>query len=207
MFPSAFDEAPEPSSWSPSPLKRLLRHRGVYWTIAATLALAAGVAVHRHDTEARQVVERLGATTEVLVADIELAPGDPIAPLTSVIAAPVGLVPGSALGAVPDEATAGRRIPAGAVVTTMDLADPAEPGPDEATIAVAATGSTPPLTPGDGALLVVAADPFLGLEGRLVDARVISVVDERLVVAVGIGDLDDVAAALRAGGITVAAGP
>ena len=204
MFPSASDESA--NAWSPSPLKRLVRHRGVYWTIAATLAVTAGLTVHRQGADARQLADRLGTTTEVVVADAELAPGEPIAPFTTTRSFPVGLVPPSAILEIPDHASAGRRVPAGAVVTTFDLADPAGPGADEAVIAVGSTAATPPLAPNDPVVLVVAADPFVGLDSRLIDARVVSITEERIVVAVDLDDLADVATALRAGGITVAAG-
>lgn len=179
----------------------------MYWTIALVLAVTAGVTVHRQGADARQLVDRLGSTTQVLISEAELAPGDPIAPLTRVAAMPVGLAPASALGELPVDAAAGRRIPAGAVLTALDLAQPTEAAAGEAAIAVASTQATPPLAPGDAAVLVVAADPFVGLEARMIDARVVSIVDERLVVAVDVDDLTDIAAAVRAGGITVAAGP
>ena len=206
MFSTPSDDVPERSSWSPSPLKRLLRRRGVYWTIAAALAITAGVVVHRQTAEARRLVDRLGTTTQVLVSDTDITPGEPIAPFTTTMSFPVGLVPASAVGDLPEQASAGRRVPAGAVVTTLDLADPAGPGASEAAVAVGSSTSTPPLAPGDPAVLVVAADPFIGLDSRLIDARVLSTTDDRLVVAVDIADLADVAAALQTGGITVAAG-
>lgn len=207
MFTSAIDDTTAPGSWSPSPLRRLLRQRAVYWSIALVLAVTAGLAVHREGAEARRVIERLGATTEVLVSDTDLAPGDPIAPLTTTVSFPVGLVPTNAVRVATDDATAGRRIAAGAVVTTLDLADPNGPGDAEAALAVASIASTPPLAPGDHAVLVVAADPFLGIEARMVDARVVSTSEERVIVAVATADLADVAAALQVGGVTVAAGP
>ena len=201
------EERERPSSWSPSPLRRLARRRGVYWTVAATLAVAAGVAVHQQGQAARQVVDRLGTTTDVLVSSSDLVPGDPIAPLTAIAAVPTGLAPAAAVAEVPAGSVAGRHVAAGAMITALDVADPTQPAADEATIAVASSTSTPPLDPGDRARLVIAADPFLGLEPRIIDATVVAVDDERLIVAVAADDLADVAAALQAGGITVAAGP
>lgn len=206
MFPSPARESDEAPSWSPSPARRLLRRRDVYWALAAALALAAGVIAHGQTSDARAIVARLGATTQVLVADVELAPGDPLAPAATLVAVPVGLAPEGAVSSPLADGVAARRIAAGAIVTAFDLDDATAPGPDEASVAVASSVSTPPVRPGDDVTLVLAADPFVGLEGRLVDGRVVTNVDDRVVVAVARSDLADVAAALQAGGLTVAAG-
>ena len=183
-----------------------MRRRDVYWCVAAVLAIAAGAIVHGQTSDARSLVARLGTTTDVLVADVDLAPGEPIEPSSSLVAVPTGLAPASALAAAPSEAVAGRRIAAGAILTALDLEGPAATRADEASIAVASATSTPPVSAGDDVTLVLAADPFVGLAGRLVDGRVVSTVDDRVVVAVERSDLPDVAAALHAGGLTVAAG-
>ena len=51
-----------------------------------------------------------------------------------------------------------------------------------------------------------ATERLVDLAAELCDGRVVSTVDDRVVVAVERSDLPDVAAALHAGGLTVAAG-
>ena len=92
-------------------------------------------------SDARSLVARLGTTTDVLVADVDLAPGEPIEPSSSLVAVPTGLAPASALAAAPVEAVAGRRIAAGAIVTSFDLEGPTATRADEASIAVASATS------------------------------------------------------------------
>lgn len=206
MSPTAFGDAQEPPSWSPSPIRRLLRLRRVYWTIALVLAATAAVTVHRQTADARDLVRRLGTTVEVIRTEVELAPGDPIATAVVPVAVPAGLVPDDAVTEVPDGAVAGRRVAGGALLTTLDLTDAIAPRADEATIAVGSSAATPPVAPGDAVVLVLAADPFAGVAAQNVDARVVTHVDDRVVVAVNRHDLADVAAALQLGGLTVAKG-
>ncbi|MEM7288040.1 MAG: hypothetical protein AAF480_16945 [Actinomycetota bacterium] len=206
MLPSLSDDRPSPPAWSPSPARRLVRHRGVYWTVALVLALVAGITVHRQASEARRLVDRLGTTVDVVRVESELAPGDPIHPVAVDVAVPAGLAPAHAVRDLGADTVAARRVAAGAVLTEFDIGAAEAPGPEEAAMAVPASISMPPTAPGRAVVLVLAGDPFAGLAARLVDARVIEVLDDRVVVAVGRADLADVAAALSAGGLAVASG-
>ncbi len=195
----------EPPGWSPSPLRRLVRHRGAYWTISLVLAGLAALGVHGVTADARKTLDRLGPTSVVLVAHGPIEPGDVLADATIEREVPVGLLPEGALDRLPPEAVAARTIPAGAVLTGHDVSTEAGPSSTEAAIAVPLSSSTPPTAPGARVVLILAGDAFAGIDPRLVDGRVLHLGDDRITVAVARADLADTAAALRLGLLTLAA--
>lgn len=195
-----------PPTWSAALLVRLLRRPAVYWSAVGVLALLSLVVIHRFTADARALRSAYGATTEVLVTTGPVEAGDRLAERSSVRQVPVGLVPDGALDSIGPEERSAATLTAGSVVTAAAVAPAAALGPDDAALAIPRGPTTPPAGPGQAVLVVVNADPLAGLEHRLVEARVVEADDERLVVAIGRGDLAVTSAALQAGDVVVALG-
>ena len=114
----ARNRPPDPPRWSPSPLRRLLRHRGAYWTIAAALAGLAALGVAGLTADARRTLDELGRTGPAVVMEETVEPGDTLAGATTERQVPLGLLPDGALDQVPPDAVAARTIPAGTITCT-----------------------------------------------------------------------------------------
>lgn len=146
----------------------LARRPWLYWlavllvaAVAATVAAGAGAAVD----DARRA---WGETRTVVVARVDLAPGDPLAGATTTRSVPVPLIPTSAAGEVPAGAVARQRVAAGEIVVAVD---------------VAASGSPQAMIPtGWSAVAVAEAVPT----GALVGDRVAAVADGVVLVADGL---------------------
>lgn len=192
-----------PARWAPSPVRLMLRRPRTYWTLAAVLALATGLATHRTLTEVQRRHDAWGPTTTALVTTRTVDPGTDLGAATESIPMPKRLVPSGALTDVPPGTVAAHVLPSGIVVTASAVAAGAIE-PDRAAIAVPRSASTPPLWPGARVAVVVNADPFSGLEPRLIDAVVVQVDDAQVVISVGRDDLIAATAAVQAGSVTLA---
>lgn len=190
---------PSTSSMTPSSLMarcryELARHRWVYRAVVvgllvaavwATATLNAGVAAER---------ARWGETIAVVVATTEIGPGDALHGRVTEREHPVAVVPADAIHSVDDDTTARRRIPAGGVVTGLDVSAAGGPqallGPDQ--LAVAVTERVP-----SGA--VMGDTVVVTTEGIVLadDATVVAVHDDRVTVAVDAAVAPMVAAAVE----------
>ena len=103
--------------------RRLLaRHPWVYWLAIGGLASWAYAAAGEHTDAADRARDEWGATTPVLVATSDIAPGDALAGAVSAHDWPVALAPPGALGELADDAVARQHLAAGDLVSTADLA-------------------------------------------------------------------------------------
>lgn len=191
--------------WAPSLARRLARDPKTYWVLALALALLTAVTVHQVTSNARAAQSRYGETVDVLVARQTLAPGSDLEQGASLVPVPVGLVPETALMDLEDAAIATTIIPNGAIVTAgMVAGDAKQLVAGRVAVAVPLMPTTPPLSAAQNVLLVVNSDPFSGLQPQLIDAVVVEVTDDRVVVSLAPGDLLDAAAALSDGLVILA---
>lgn len=99
----------------------LARHPWLYW--ATVLVLAVGVALVATTAVAGVEDARLawGSTQPVVVATVDLAPGDALAGQTNVRPHPVPIVPAGALIEVAPDAVARQHVSAGEVLVDVDV--------------------------------------------------------------------------------------
>jgi SAF domain len=182
-------------------LRRLLAARPwLYWLAIATVAVAIAAAVLDRVDRVDATRDAWGRTTDVLVADRALAPGDPIT--GDVAALPAAMVPAAAI-APPDAIghVARHHVAPGEIVTDADVVGG---GP----LALAPQGwlvvpivESPTSGAGHGDRVQIAADGLV----IAADAIVVGSHDDVTLVAVPAADAALVAAATAAaaGGITV----
>jgi hypothetical protein len=164
----------------------LARHPGLYW--AAVLLVAAGgaataVAAGAAVDDARRA---WGQTRDVVVATVDLAPGDPLAGATARRALPGPLVPAAAVGALDEGATARQHVAAGEVLVDADVVATAAP---QALIpagwsAVAVAEAVPTGARTGDAVAAVAGGLVLSADGLVVgttaDAVLVAVPDDEV---------------------------
>lgn len=150
----------------------LARRPWLYWLAALLLAGTAGIVVADAAAGVEQARRSWGMTRPVVVAAIDIGPGEVLAGHVDVRPLPEPMVPPDAVDDVPAAATARQRIGAGEVVTAHD---------------VAATGGPQPLIP-EGWRAVPMAEPVAS--GAAVGDEVsvasggITLTDDGVVVAV-----------------------
>ncbi len=205
---------PTPPAWAPSRLRRLSRRPGFYWLLGATLVLVTSAVVYRLVNDAQTNKAAYGETVSVAVTHRDAQLGEPLAQVVRVMDIPVALVPNGALDssqvneADQAEASLGRALRAGAVVTDLDVNTGAVSLQDAAVVAVPIGAATPPLTPGQRVVVVLHQDAFSGETGTLIDAVTYGVNDNQVLIAVPRTDLQQLSAAIGANGVTLAlAGP
>ncbi len=189
----------ERGHWEPSPVRRLLRRPSVLWGVAGALALVAAAIVADTTAEAARLRDGYGATRDVLVTDETVGAGASLAGAVSRQTLPVAAIPADALDVIDPTATSAGSISAGAVVTRQDIAAADGLGADEAAIAVPTGPAVPATRPGTPVWVVIAADPFAGLDPALVSGRVLTATDDAVTVVVAVTDLTAVSAATGAG--------
>lgn len=167
------------------------------------LAVTTAFVVTQTTAEARRLRADYGATRPVLVVVQDVAAGTGLQAVTDLRSWPEGLVPPSAVTELPAGATSAFPLPEGTVVTAAAIRDD-RVDPDRGAVAVARTPTTPPATIGTRVVLVVAADPFGGIDATLVDGVVSEVTDTQLVVSVDRSDLVVAGSAIAAGTVIVA---
>lgn len=172
----------------------LLRHG-----LVAAMAVIAGWTALSWSSKVERERASWGETAIVLVAAAELAPGDAIATGARPTEVPLAVVPPAAIELVDalgsaDGGIARRPVPAGAFLTTFDVAMHGHPesrfGPGEVAVAVSERVRSGARV---GDRVMVVSDGFVLVPA----ATVISVHDERVVVAVP----EDLAAGVAAAAI------
>lgn len=165
--------------------------------VVAALALVAGSGVLRAEQRAESARAAWGDTVDVLVADVDIGPGDPLQGAVSTRSRPQPLVPPTALRDAPPGAVARQRIAAGELLVATDVA----PAPGAAALvpdgwlAVAIVldrSSRPPVETGDG-VTVVAGSATIG------EGVVVALDDDRVVVAMPADSAPEAAAAASSG--------
>lgn len=182
-------------------LRRLLARRPwLYWAAVGALALMIGVVVAQATSRVEAAKESWGETRTVIVAVVDIAPGDALAGAASTRELPGPMVPAGAVTELDAGATAMQRIAAGETVMLHD---------------VAAVGGPRALIP-DGWLAVAIAEP-VGSGARIGDdvsvasggvvvadhGVVVGLAGESLLVAVPDGEAAQVAQAATSGDIAV----
>lgn len=172
----------------------LASHRWAYWAIVAAIAAFVALAAHAQFAALDEARAQWDNTQQVLVADIDLNPGDPLE--LSSIELPLVAVPSSAVAALPDGAQLRQRVAAGEVLVATDLTQVPGPAARAAPGAVV-VGLTDPLSRdvSVGLAVQVSADGIV----LAPDATVVEVVDDVVFVAVGEQEAPAVAAAAHAG--------
>ena len=194
----------DPASWAPSPPTRLLRNPRVYWLAAALLAAITLTTVHRLTSSAQSLRDAYGETTEVFMADAEMATGELVADHARLTSVPLALVPDRAITSIDSADRAAAPISRGTMLTSHDIV--AEPSltAELAALALPIGESTPPLTPGQEVLVVVHADAFTGTLAQTLPAHVHRTGDVQVLLAVRRADLATISAAIAGNGVTIA---
>jgi hypothetical protein len=100
----------------------LARRPWLYWLAVLLLAGIAGLVVAAAAARVDAARRSWGVTRPVVVAVVDVAPGDDLGKLTDVRSRPAPMVPTDAVSEVPAEATARQRIAAGEIVMAHDVA-------------------------------------------------------------------------------------
>lgn len=171
----------------------LARRPWVYWVVVAALTALVIVVVRDRLTAIDARRESWGATQGVLVADHDLAPGDPID--VSRVDVPLAVLPAGAITDLPPDARLRQRVAAGEILVGIDIT--ATPGPaggaDPDTVVVAISE---PL----GRSLTTGLAVQVTAEGIILAERatIVELADDVVFVAVDPADAAAVAAADRA---------
>ena len=197
-----------------SPVRRLrlfvARRPLVHWLLIATAAAVTAAFILDRAAAADAARERWGDTRTVVVATVDLRPGQRIgAADTRTENWPIALVPADALSALPDDAVVAASIGRGEPVARRRLGR-AGAGPIASRLPAGTrglsvpVGDTPPVVePGDR-VDIVAADLGVGPRVVATDAEVVAVDARSVVVAVAVDELGAVAGALVAGSVVLA---
>jgi Flp pilus assembly protein CpaB len=184
-----------------------------WWACALAVALIAAVRVGRLDDDASARRAAWGASSVVVVASRDLAPGDVVAAADVVVDQwPVAVVPVGAVAEPPVGRTVVAPIVAGEAVVARRLAPAGLSGtaalvPDGMrAVAVPAGGSygleVPPLAVGDRVDVLVTVDGPADVVAH--DAVVVAVGETATTIAVDASEVPDVAAAVALGTVTLA---
>lgn len=188
-----------------------------WWIVTAALALGTGTLVASTVSAADRARVAWGTERRVLVARHDLEPGSSIdRDDVELRALPAALVPGSALSALPDEASARALVLAGEVLVVERLAPnglrgvPALlPAGTRAVAVPVDPGTTPPLTVGDRVDVIVTVPTDAAGDGPpgfivAADVLVVAVGDAAATLAVARDDAPRIAVALGQGAVTLA---
>jgi hypothetical protein len=100
----------------------LARSPWIYWTVIGALALTVGLLANQAADRVDAARDAWGRTRSVLVAVVDIEPGDPLLGSVEERAVPGPLVPASALHELDDDAiTARQRVAAGEMVMAHDV--------------------------------------------------------------------------------------
>lgn len=196
----------------------LRRQPLAFWALAAAAALLAWWGTHQALDVAAGRAAAHGGLVEVVVAERDVAPGEPVDDAVRLAAVPATLVPADALSAVPSGSVARERLLAGEAVASSRLAPQgsvglaAELGPGERAVAVPTDGPHVPIRVGQRVDVLATVDPSLA--GRVDPtsvvasaARVLAVDDDAITVAVDEASAHDLATALATAVVTVVVAP
>ncbi len=174
----------------------LARRPWLYWVAVAVLASAAGWVAAGSASALDDARRSWGTPRAVVVAAVDIAPGDDLAERTTTRRIPVPLVPPRAVDEVPDGARARQRITAGEVLTEPDVA--AATGPRALTPAGWSAVAVAEAVPAGAAI----GDPVRAVAGGVVLAAegvVVGHAGEAVVVAVPADVAPQVAMAAASG--------
>jgi hypothetical protein len=171
----------------------LARRPWLYWVAIGVLAAGAGLLVADAVGAVDDARRRWGTERNVLVAERDAGPGEPVAGIVVTRSWPAPMIPAAALiDDVPDEAVLRQRVGAGEILTTADVAAGSAP---QALIPVGhravSVMEAVPSGAGVGDDVAVASGGVV----LAADAVVVGVRDDAVLVAVPIGDAAAVAAA------------
>lgn len=189
-----------------------------YWVAVGIVALAAGALVSRADATARAASERWGPSRPVLVVAEPVGAGERLADALEVERWPEELVPATALLEVGPDDRAAADLDPGAPVTSSAVAPRGSGAPERRLVAVPTGPDALPVEPGDRVEVWAGGgaagapgfegptDEAGGLEdvGPVAVGRIDDVLDEQVVLAVPVGDVPGLAAALAAGPVLLA---
>ncbi len=186
------------------------RHRLGYWLLAAVLATAAGLAVARAQSRADRAAESWGRPVTVWVTDAPVGAGATLdADDLRRVEAPRHLWPEGAVQTNPAGRIARSDIGLGEIVVDHRLLGGTGAVPaGHRGIGLALGPATPPLAVGDRVDvvgLVTTGNEVVGRSGRVLttNAVVVSVDDQRAVIAVAQADAERVASAVSTGEVVV----
>jgi hypothetical protein len=172
----------------------LARRPWIYWVVVAGLAAVAAAALRGELNSIAAERDRWGTTRTVLVASRLHEPGDPVT--ADAEAVPLAALPHGALGEIPDGAVVRQRVAAGEVLTELDVHRGLGPAAlAEAGTVVVAVSDPLARDVSPGLAVQVSADGVVVADS----ARVTSVVDDVVFVAVNERDGPIVAAAAQQG--------
>ena len=172
------------------------RHRVIYWTAALIGAVVVSIMIIQRERTVAEVMASWGERQMVVISEQSVRAGQVIDPGAVRLAqAPTGLLPDGVLGSLPAGAVAVVDLVAGEMLVGQRVTDPAV-GPTTAAdvrgMALPRDPGTPPLSIGQRIDIVSIAEQAI----LAADVAVTDVDDERIVVAVPIGLVPAVAAAL-----------
>jgi hypothetical protein len=176
----------------------LARHGWVRWAIVLALTAGVGWTSHQHATALEREREAWGVTVDVVVASVDLEPGDPID--AEIIAMPAAMLPSEALTALPPDGRVRQRVVSGAVITTADISRADGPAafarPGTAVVgvvdflAVGASIGLPVVVTSEGVVLAA-------------EATVVGADDDVVLIAVPLSEAPMVAAAAQLGTVSL----
>jgi hypothetical protein len=175
--------------------RRLLaRHPSIYWVMCAGLAGASGLIVHAQLAALDDARHAWGTTRTVLVATVDLQPGDALHARATAL--PSAMVPASAIAEAASTATARHRIAVGEVIVADDLVSAGGPAA-RASQGERVVGLTDALARN----IAVGSDVEVTADGVVLadHARVVDVADDVIFVAVSPSDAPAVCAAAHDG--------
>lgn len=178
----------------------LARRPWLYWVAVLALAAAAGWVAAGAASALDDARTRWGTTHEVVVATVDIAPGEPLAGNTTVRDLPTPAVPIRALDELPVDARARQRVTAGEVVVEADVVATAGPQaliPDGWS-AIAVAEAVPSGAAVGDAVRAVAGGIVLAADAVVVGQRA-----DAIVVAVPAEDAPQVAMAATTGELSL----
>ena len=105
----------------------LARRPWLYWSAVLVLAAGAGWAATAAAAGVDDARRAWGTTRDVLVATVDIAPGDELVTRTELRARPVPVVAQSAVGSLPPGAIARQHVAAGEALVAVDVAPTSGP--------------------------------------------------------------------------------
>jgi hypothetical protein len=182
----------------------LARHPWVHWVAVGLLAVLVACAIAAQGRRAERARDAWGATSNVLVATADIAPGEPLRGVTELQRRPVAMQPATALTGAAAGATARQRVAAGEIVVAADVL--ASGRPQEALprdwVAVAVPGVAAGLLANGDRVSVYAAGAELTR-----GAQVVGLLPDEAIVGVPRSDAAGVADAAAHGEAVVALEP
>lgn len=100
----------------------MARRPWLHWVLVALLAAGVAAIVAAELADVRRQRDSWGKTIDVIVAERDVSPGEPMVGTFVIRSVPVGLAPATVLTAVPGAATATQEIARGEMIVEADIA-------------------------------------------------------------------------------------